>query len=128
LPLKVLYAASTEEDSDLHARQPGAQNQSASGCDSKTFVLSNVAPLNSVAEKIAGDDDGADDDDWVASVVSVTCSEVFDRSVCFAESEPQPTTVRIKMDAKICPLSFNDLFTLSRVTHLGRNNLRSAVA
>ena len=123
-----MYAASTEEDSDLHARQPGAQNQSASGCDSKTFVLSNVAPLNSVAEKIAGDDDGADDDDWVASVVSVTCSEVFDRSVCFAESEPQPTTVRIKMDAKICPLSFNDLFTLSRVTHLGRNNLRSAVA
>ena len=120
-----MYAASTEEDSDLHARQPGAQNQSASGCDSKTFVLSNVAPLNSVAEKIAGDDDA---DDWVASVVSVACSEVFDGSVCFAESEPQPTTVRIKMDAKICPLSFNNLFTLSRVTHLGRNNLRSPVA
>jgi len=119
LPLKVLYAASTEEDSDLHARQPGAQNQSASGCDSKTFVLSNAAPLNSVAEKIAGDD---------ACVVSVTCSEVFAGSVCFAESEPHPTTVRIKMVAKICPLSFNDLFTLTRVTHLGRNNLRSAVA
>ena len=116
----------------MHARQPGAQNQSASGCDSKTFVLSNVAPLNSVAEKIAGDDDDDDDgaaaDDWVASVVSVTCSEVFAGSVCFAESEPQPTTVRIKIVAKICPLSFNDLFTLSRVTHLGRNNLRSPVA
>ena len=124
-----MYAASTEEDSDLHARQPGAQNQSASGCDSKTFVLSNVAPLNSVAEKIAGDDDDDDDaDDWVASVVSVTCSEVFAGSVCFAESEPQPKTVSIKMEAKICPLSFNDLFTLTRVTHLGRNNLRSAVA
>ena len=125
MPLKVLYAASTEEDSDLHARQPGAQNQSASGCDSKTFVLSNVAPLNSVAEKIAGDGDA---DDWVASVAGVACSEVFAGSVCFAESEPQPTTVRIKIVAKICPLSFNDLFTLSRVTHLGRNNLRSPVA
>lgn len=132
-----MYAASTEEDSDLHARQPGAQNQSASGCDSKTFVLSNVAPLNSVAEKIAGDDacvdcvDCVDRVDRVAcvdSVAGVACSEVFAGSVCFAESEPQPTTVSIKMEAKICPLSFNDLFTLTRVTHLGRNNLRSAVA
>jgi len=122
LPLKDLYAASTEEDSDLHARQPGAQNQSASGCDSKTFVLSNVAPLNSVAVKIAGDDD------CVACVVSVTCSEVFAGSVCFAESEPQPKTVRTKTEANICPLSFNDLFTLPRVTYLGRNNQRSPVA
>jgi hypothetical protein len=125
LPLKDLYAASTEEDSDLHARQPGAQNQSASGCDSKTFVLSNVAPLNSVAVKIAGDDD--DDDDCVTSAAGVDCSEVFAGSVCFAESEPQPKTARTKTEANICPLSFNDLFTLSRVTHLGRNNLRSLV-
>ena len=128
MPLKVLYAASTEEDSDLHARQPGAQNQSASGCDSKTFVLSNVAPLNSVAEKIAGDDACVDCVACVDSVAGVACSEVFDGSVCFAESEPQPKTVRIKLEAKIRPLSFNDLFTLSRVTHLGRNNLRSPVA
>jgi len=127
LPLKVLYAASTEEDSDLHARQPGAQNQSARGCESKTFALSNIAPLNRVAVKIAGDeDDGADD--WVASVVSVTCPEVSAGSVWFAESAPQPKTVRIKTDANICPLSFNDLFILSRVTHLGQNNLRSPVA
>ena len=91
-------------------------------------MLSNVAPLNSVAEKIAGDDDDDGADDWVASVVSVTCSEVFAGSVCFAESEPHPTTVRIKMEAKIRPLSFNDLSTLLRVTHLGRNNLRSPVA
>jgi hypothetical protein len=123
LPLKDLYAASTEEDSDLHARQPGAQNQSASGCDSKTFVLSNVAPLNSVAVKIAGDDD-----DCVTSAAGVDCSEVFAGSVCFAESEPQPKTARTKTEANICPLSFNDLFTLPRVTHLGRNNLRSPVA
>jgi hypothetical protein len=129
LPLKVLYAASTEEDSDLHARQPGAQNQSARGCESKTFALSNIAPLNRVAVKIAGDDDvcvaGVD---CVDSVVSVTCPEVSAGSVWFAESAPQPKTVRIKTDANICPLSINDLFTLTRVTHLGRNNLRSPVA
>jgi hypothetical protein len=123
LPLKVLYAASTEEDSDLHARQPGAQNQSARGCESKTFALSNIAPLNRVAVKIAGDDDVC-----VAGVDCVNCSEVFAGSVWFAESAPQPKTVRIKTDANICPLSFNDLFTLTRVTHLGRNNLRSPVA
>jgi hypothetical protein len=123
LPLKVLYAASTEEDSDLQARQPGAQNQSASGCVSKTVALSNVAPLKSVAVKIAGDDDAC-----VDSVAGVACSEVFAGSVWFAESAPQPKTVSIKMEAKIRPLSFNDLFTLTRVTHLGRNNLRSPVA
>jgi len=123
LPLKVLYAASTEEDSDLHARQPGAQNQSASGCESKTFALSNIAPLNRVAVKIAGDDD----DDCVTSAAGVNCSEVFAGSVCFTESAPQPKIVSIKIDANICPLSFNDLFTLTRVTHLGRNNQRSLV-
>ena len=89
-------------------------------------MLSNVAPLNSVAEKIAGDDDACVD--CVDSVVSVTCSEVFVGSVCFAESAPHPKTVRVKIHANICPLSFNELFTLSRVTHLGRNNLRSPVA
>jgi hypothetical protein len=125
LPLKDLYAASTEEDSDLHARQPGAQNQSASGCDSKTFVLSNVAPLNSVAVKIAGDDACVA---GVDSVDCVNCSEVFVGSVCFTESAPHPKSVRVKKHANICPLSFNDLFTLTRVTHLGRNNLRSPVA
>jgi hypothetical protein len=36
--------------------------------------------------------------------------------------------VRTKTEANICPLSFNDLFTLPRVTHLGRNNQRSPVA
>jgi hypothetical protein len=47
--LKDWYAASTEDDSDLQARQPGAQNQRASGCDCKTIALSKVAPLRSVA-------------------------------------------------------------------------------
>jgi hypothetical protein len=37
LPCQVLYAASTEDDSDLQARQPGAQNHNARGWFSKTF-------------------------------------------------------------------------------------------
>ncbi len=92
-------------------------------------MLSNIAPLNSVAVKIAGDDDACVDCvDCVESVAGVAWSEVFAGSVWFAESAPHPKSVRVKKHANICPLSFNDLFTLTRVTHLGRNNLRSPVA
>lgn len=89
-------------------------------------MLSNIAPLNSVAVKIAGDDDACVA--CVDSVAGVTCSEVFAGSVWFAESAPHPKTVSIKTVVNICPLSFNDVFILTRVTHLGRNNLRSPVA
>lgn len=94
--------------------QPGAQNQNASGFVASIAVLSKFPPPTSWAVKFALDavvcSNGVGAIDEVDSAVASADSDFV------AESEPHPKIARIKIGAKNCLLSFNDLFTLVRVT------------
>jgi hypothetical protein len=117
LPLKVLYAASTEDDSDLQALQPGAQNQSASGCDCRTVALSKVAPLRSVAVNLAFASIGEAFVESSAAIDVSPAEPVSAGSVSFVVVEPSgpqlETRNREKTKTKFCTNFFEEFIYVS---------------